>query len=382
LKNRSATYLCCMIMFIFGMSLVITSTLLTDISKDFNLNMAQSGLFFSINFIGFIVFIFAGGILAEKYGRTRVLSFAMLGLALSLLIFGVSPYKGIAFAAAFFIGGFGGIIESIASALIADINPGKTGYYINLVQIYLCAGAVMGPVLGTAALSLGAGWRPSYYFLAVLSFLIFLMINGKKVNETPVAEKIELNKLKETILDRKFLIVCICLAFYTGSEVGAWGWMTTFLKEGMGFSIGTTAVIVSTFWISMAVGRVICGKLTQYFKPENIAAVLAFISALVVLLSGFAGSEAAVFIMTIALGMAFSSQYPFLVSIGGRFRSSTTAFSIMVGSGGVGVVIVPFIMGWIGDNFSIRAAMVSPAILFLAIGTILASGRFIHTKHA
>ncbi|MCL5069281.1 MAG: MFS transporter [Actinobacteria bacterium] len=373
MHKRIATYLCCLIMFIFGMSLVIISTLLSEISKDFHLSMAQSGIFFSINFIGFILFIFIGGILAERYGKKRVISVAMFGLAAALLAFGVSPDKYYAFAAVFFIGGFGGIIESMVSSLVADLNTDHAGYYINLSQVFLCVGAVIGPILGSIAVSSGMGWRVSYYVLAFLSFLLFLVFSQKRVEETAAADKIELSKLKDTISDKKFLIVCLCIAFYAGSEVGAWGWMTTFLRDGMGFSISKSAIIVGAFWISMTVGRIVCGKLTKFFEIEYITIFLAFFSAFVVLLSGLLTGEISMFIVTVAMGLAFSSQYPFLVSIGSKLRANATAFSLLIGCGGLGVIVVPVLMGWIGDYFSIRIAMMSPSLLFLTMGVVLMS---------
>jgi hypothetical protein len=41
-----------------------------------------------------------------------------------------------------------------------------------------------------------------------------------------------------------------------------------------------------------------------------------------------------------------------------------------VGSGGLGTTVVPYLMGVIGERATIRAAMISPALLFLVITLI------------
>ena len=47
-----------------------------------------------------------------------------------------------------------------------------------------------------------------------------------------------------------------------------------------------------------------------------------------------------------------------------------TSFAILVGSCGVGMSVIPYLLGIIGEKAGMRAAMGSPAILMLFIGTI------------
>ena len=123
------------------------------------------------------------------------------------------------YVAIFFMGGFGGIIESIVTVIVSDINSDNHGYYINLAQIFLCAGAVIGPILGGLTVSIGEGWRISYYILAVVSFLFFILLRYTEITEMSNMEKIDLRKLKASIWDKKFCIVCVCMLLYTGTEV-------------------------------------------------------------------------------------------------------------------------------------------------------------------
>lgn len=376
MHTKIATYLCCLVFFAFGMTLVIITPLLSEISKEFHLSLAQSGLFFSINFIGFMTFIFIGGVLAEKYGKKRIISVALIGLSSGLLAFGAAPVRTLAFVAVLFIGGFGGVIESMVSSLLTDLHGDHANYYINLAQVYLCAGAVFGPIMASLLVSKGLGWRISYFILAIFVFLLFIVFSQYKIEVVTTNGKIEFSKLKDTFTDRKFLVVCICVMLYAGSEAGVWGWMSTFLKAGFNISINDSAMIVGAFWIAMAVGRVLCGKLVKVFNTGHITIILAIVSGFVIILSGLLNGGTAMLIISIALGLTFSSQYPFLVSIGSKLRSNATAFSLMVGSGGLGNVIVPPLIGWVGERFNIRIAMMSPSILLFTMSAILIIGGY------
>lgn len=360
-----------MVMFVFGMSLVIITPLLTDISDEFHLSLAQSGLFFSANFIGFITFIFIGGILAEKYGKMKIVASATFGLVLSLTAFGLAQDVSLAFISALFIGGFGGIMESMVSSLLADLHPERSDYYINLSQVFLCVGAVLSPLVGSWLLSNGYGWRNSYFILALIAFIVFIAFVLCKIEESAVLEKVKFRSIVETFADKKFLVVCFCVFLYVGAESGAWGWMPTFLKKGMGISIHDAAIIVGAFWVAMTVGRIICGKLTKYLPVGKFIVILAGLSALVVILSSLLQGKAAMFLISIGLGLAFSSQYPFLLAIGSKLRTNATSFALIVGFGGLGNVLVPPIVGWVADVVGIRIAMMSTSVLFMSLVAIL-----------
>lgn len=356
-------------MAVFAVALTITSPFLPEISSAFSVSMAQSGIVFTANFIGFAVFVFIGGILADRWGKKKVISFSLIGFTVSLLIFPLSVNFTMVCSVMFFIGGFGGIIESMVSALVADINPENTSYYINLSQVFFGIGALIGPISAGIVVSSGVEWKSYYYVIGAISVIFTVAFLYSKMDYISKPESITWAAFRELISDKKFLFVCLCMAFYTGTEVGTWGWMSTFLKENMKFSIEKSSVAVGLFWLSMTVGRVLCGHLTLRYKLKHIIAVLAYLSTIVVVLSGLLTNEVALWIIIAVVGLAFSSLFPLIVSYGENQQSGSkgTVFALLVGSGSLGTTIIPLFMGIIGEKVNIRTAMVSPAILMLVI---------------
>jgi len=275
-----------------------------------------------------------------------------------------------------FVGGFSGIIESMANALIADLNPLKTDFYINFAQVFMGIGALSGPIIAGILLASGISWRMCYYIIGGLLSLVTIMFLVNKLPEhLPKPDRVTWVGFKNLVTDWKFILICICMAFYTGSEVGGWGWISTFLKNNMNFSIQKSSLAVSVFWIAITAGRLLFSSLTLKFGVRILTIILAFASAAVTALSGVVQGEFAVWVVVAAMGFMYSAQWSLILAYGSsRYKVHTgTVFSLLVGSGGIGMALIPLLMGIIGQFASIRAAMISPAILFMFIAVAFTS---------
>jgi len=372
MHTRLLTFVSYGVMAVFAIALTITSPLLPAIAGSFALTMAESGVIFTANFIGFVTFILVGGILADRWGKQRVLAVALGGFAAALLAMPLALSFAVACAITLFIGGFGGILESQLGALIAALNPERPSYYLNLSQVFFGVGALVGPVAAGLLLSAGVDWRVCYGILGVLTLALAGMFVSIRLPLLSATDRIRWSAFAALMRDRRFLLICLCVLLYTGAEVGSWGWMSTFLTRSAGFSIVESSAAVGVFWAAMTVGRFLCGRLTLRYDLRTIIMTLAGVAVLVTLVSGLVVAKLAVWAVIVGLGLVYSSQWPLIVAYGSEryTASSGTVFALLVGSGGVGTTVVPYLMGVIGEQTSIRAAMISPAILFVAIVAI------------
>ena len=397
MNRKYVTTLGCILMALFAMNLTIISPLIMEIGKTFSLSITQSGLIFTFNFIGFVVFILIGGALADRFGKKPVLNVAIIGATISILGFAAVQNFTVMCAAAILMGGFGGVLESIVSALISDINPENPGYYVNLTQVFFGIGAIVGPVTAGFAISNGVNWRVCYLVLGALYIImsvIFLpakvqvvnsavtsgkslKVSNKENNGNAVSLRGNIQPWRATSLVKNpvFILLCLGMLFYTGAEVGGWGWMCKLLEENLGYSVGTSGFAVAFFWISMTVGRILCGALTKKVPLVWIIRVLALSSAVFTLLSAFVKSEAGMWILVALMGLSYSSQFPLIMAYGGsRVKApSGIAFSLLVAGGGVGSMTVPYIMGLVGDNFNMATAMLVPTVLLFLLTAIFFS---------
>lgn len=372
MHTRLLTSICYAVMAIFAVALTITSPLLPAITASFALSMAESGVIFTVSFLGMVAFILAGGVLADRWGKRRVLAAALAGFTAALLVMPLAPSFAAVCAVTFFIGGFGGILESQIGALVVALNPERPSYYLNMAQVFFGVGALVGPITAGLLLAAGFDWRLCYALLGVLALTLTVLFVTIRAPELAITDRISWAAFVALVRDRRFLLICLCMMLYTGSEVGSWGWMSTFLKRSLGFSIVESSVAVGVFWAAMTVGRLLCGQLTLRYDLRTIVIGLAGLAALATLASGLVEARAAVWLVIATLGLTYSSQWPLIAAYGSEryTTSSGTVFALLVGSGGLGTTVVPYTMGLIGEQASIRAAMISPAALFLAIVAI------------
>ncbi len=371
-NKRLSTWICFAILMFYAMVLTAIGPLLTEISRSFGLNMTQAGFLFTVNFAGFSVFILFGGIAADQWGKKPVLAVALGASTLCLLMFPLSPGFFVACVATFFIGGCSGIVESIANALIADLNADRPGFYVNLAQIFFGLGALLGPVLIGLGLSAGIGWQTDYMILSGIFLLLTVVFLLNRLPDLPPSNKISLSFMRNLLTDRKFLLFCLCMLLYTGSEVGAWGWMSTFMQQEFAFNPVQSSLAVGIFWAAIIVGRFICTIANLKVSTKLLVIILAYASAVVTVLSGLVKSELEIWIVVVALGLAFSGQWSLIVTHGSSHykQYSGTIFAAYVGSGGVGMALIPFVMGVVGQYAGLRASMVSTAVFFIGIGVI------------
>lgn len=357
---------------LFAATLTVNSLLIPEISKTFSLSISQAGVIFTANFIGFCTFVILGGVAADKWGKKLILSISIVGMALSLIAIPLLQTFFLLCIAITFIGGFGGIIESTISALTAELNPENPSFYVNMSQVFFAIGALIAPVLAGYAVKSGVSWQICFLVLGVLLLVFSIIFILNKLPPLPAPNKITLDGFKNLVTDKKFLLICLCMVFYTGTEVGNWGWMSTFLKENMGFSLSKSSFAIGLFWVAMVVGRFLCGLLTYKFKTRHLVAGLAYLSAAATALSGIMHSEAAVWMAITAIGLTYSSQWPLIVAYGGEnYKTFTgTVFALLIASGGLGSTFIPYLMGVVAQNTNIRIAMISPSMLLLAIGLI------------
>jgi FHS family glucose/mannose:H+ symporter-like MFS transporter len=372
ISNRISTIVCFLILIVFAMSLTIISPLLESIRKTYSLSISESGLIFTANFMGFVAFVLLGGMLADRHGKKTVLLCAMAGFTLLLFVFPFSPSFLVLCINMFFIGGFGGIIESMTMAMVSDLNIDNPVFYVNLSQVFFGIGAVVGPILAGFAVSSGLSWQRCYIPLSFLALALTVLLAACKVHKVVTKNGLSLSGVKYCFKDMKFLLVCLCMVLYTGSEVGGWGWLCTLLKQKFDFGVSEASISVAVFWIAMTAGRLFCGPLTSRFKLRNIIIFLSFCSAVVTALSILISSKDVIWFVIAAMGLTYSSQYPFLVSFGSSQTKTATGstFAILMGFGGVGSMIVPYLMGLIGSMATLSMAMILPAALLCVIGII------------
>jgi predicted MFS family arabinose efflux permease len=118
--------------------------------------------------------IFGAGVL-DRFDRRRALALAMLGLALSTALGGLSIGMGSLIGARLLAGAFGGPATAVALAIIADtVPPAERGKAMGTVMSAFSVAAILGVPAGLRVAQ-WLGWRAPFFGVGLLGMLLALV---------------------------------------------------------------------------------------------------------------------------------------------------------------------------------------------------------------
>lgn len=345
--------LCCAVLFLYAVYLGALGVLLPAIGASFGLGAAAEGRFFPSNFLGFIAGVLLCGSLSDRLGRKAVLLGGVAAYALGLALFGRAETFPLALLACGLVGAGSGAMETVASALAADLFPQRRAFIINALQVAFGAGAALGPALAHALLTADMSWRTLPLALAAANVLLFLLLTLQPVTDIRHSrEALDPNALRAILRQPVFLALCLSQALYVGAEVGFASWMPTYFLRRLPGGAAWAGAVVSVFWIAMTLGRLATGwlvtrlpllRLTLYLAAGGtVGAALALVWTAPVVTLAWVG----------VTGLCFSGIFGLLLAEAGeRYpRFAGTTFGTVVAAGGIGGAVVPWTVGALADT--------------------------------
>ena len=89
------------------------------------------------------------GILTRFMSKALILNIGLIIQAAFIMAFGFSKSFPLMLFVYFMIGFAGGLIETLVSLILPEINKTQTAYYINISQVFFGVGAFAGPYLSS-----------------------------------------------------------------------------------------------------------------------------------------------------------------------------------------------------------------------------------------
>ncbi len=306
---------------------------------------AVEGRLFPASFCGFIVGVLVCGYLSDRWGRKAVLLAAIAAYGFGLVITSIVPVFNMALLAAALIGAGSGAIETVASALAADLYPERRALLLNAIQIAFGAGAAIGPFAAHTMLAHGIDWRTLYMALAGAQLVLFVLF---ALQQSPLQltapETIDFGALRRVLGHPIFLALCIAQALYVGAEVAFAAWMPTYFRDSLPGGVAWEGLVGTIFWIAMTVGRIAVTQLIGRISLLRLAIVLS--------IGGSIGSAITtawtvpwIVICAVAwTGLCFSGIFGLILAEAGtRYPAvSGSAFGAITASGGVGGAVLPW----------------------------------------
>lgn len=368
--------LCCLALFLFAVYLEAVGILLPELGRTFRLGPAIEGRIFPASFGGYILGVVSCGVLSDRLGRKRVLLGTVLVYAVALGLAGFAHSFGMALTAFALIGAGGGAMETVASALAADLYPEKRAAILNALQIAFSTGAILSPLLAQKLLVLGADWHRLFLGVALANFLLLALLAVQKFPAlTYSAEALDGAALKAVLTQPAFLILCAAQALYVGAEVGLSSWLPSYFGRLPG-GAAWSGVVVSGFWLAVTLGRAAVGGGVVGLPLTRLAALMGIFGAAASGAALLFSSTGPVLVCIFGTGLCFSGIFGLvLAETGNRYSNAAgTVFGGVVAAGGVGGAVVPWAIGALTlTAWGWRGALALIPVSSLVLGLLLLS---------
>jgi predicted MFS family arabinose efflux permease len=222
--------------------------------RDLHIPTSKFGVVVSVYaFSAAISGILAAGF-ADKFDRKKMLMFFYVGFTLGTLLCGVAPSYPFLVMARIVTGLFGGVIGSIAMAIVADLFPLQMrGRVMGITQTSFAASQVLGLPLGMF-MATRWGWHSPFLLIVGLAAVAGVVI---AIKLKPITGHLALQSdrnafahLLHTVSERRYII-----AFATTTLLAMGGFML--MPFGSAFTVNNIGVTLEDLWkIYLATGIV------------------------------------------------------------------------------------------------------------------------------
>jgi FHS family L-fucose permease-like MFS transporter len=365
--------------FFWGFITVLNDLLIPYFKRSFDLTYFQSMLVQSAFFGAYLVISPFAGLIIDKFGYKKGIILGLLVAAVGCFLFYPSADLNIYlfFLLSLFVLASGiTILQVAANPYVAALGPDKTAESrLNLAQAANSFGTFLGPkvssvfILGAAATATASAVKGPYVALGTMLVaiaIIFSFIDLPRI--TSVGETSE--KETESIWGRRPLVLgALAIFLYVGAEVAIGSILVDYFLEvsSAELSFVKAGEMVAYYWGAAMVGRLIGALAMRYIAPTKYLAVNALIAILMIIISV---NTTGLFSMwsILAVGLFNSIMFPTIFTLAVKgLGSLTSKGSGLVCQGIVGGAIIPPIMGFMADHFSLTFSFIVPILCYIYI---------------
>jgi len=362
----------CAGMLVFGIVFAILGTVfgLPAMRARLQINLAQQGNLFLLLYLGIFCASLVVGPLIDHVGNKVNLLLSSAIVAVAMASFAIAHSLLAGGLAALLLGLGGGGLNTCTNALVSDLYGERRGPMLNLLGIFFGIGALCVPLLA-AAIEGHFTIRQLFFFCATLAALSAL---GYAVISFPPAHATQTFSLREVLGVARYdgvLLLGFILFLESGSEASVGGWTSTYV-DAIGYSARTATLILANYWAALMVSRMIAVRvLRSAGKIQTVAtsALLALLGCMILL---SAHSRISLWTGTALIGLSHGPIFPTTLAIAGdRYsKRAGTVFGLLFSVALIGGMLLPWAVGQVSQQISVRMGMLVPALAATGIGCL------------
>lgn len=388
-----------LVFFVAFLDRVNLSVAMPLISKDFNFTPEQSGYVLGAFFITYTLFQIPGGIMGDKIGPKKVMTFALVWWSVMTIATGLARGFSHFYLVRVLFGIGEGVHPPCAFKLNSNWFPNRERATANAIFTSANSlGPAVAPPLAVAIIGTW-GWHSIFYIFGLLGFIIiplwlYAVKNGPE-EDNRITQK-ELDYIKsgqqETSVDagdEKVGISSIfknpntwllALAYFTFlcTFYGLMTWLPSYLVKARGFALVKMGIFAGLPFLTLGVAQPIGGWISDKLlngrrKMQVIVANLIAAPVLYGVISAETeqGAMAALVCAGFIMGLAFGPFWAMPMECVKR-KFSGTSSAVMNTGGNIGGIVSPIVIGYLVGGSGYNAAFTYMVAALVATAIIVA----------
>ena len=368
-----------------ALDVMLYSFALLSMQKEFGLTGAQAGTLTTVTLAAAAVGGTVAGILADRFGRTRVLMASILTYSIFTAMIATSHSFTELLIWRSLVGLGLGAEWSAGTVLVAETWPAEhRGKAIGLTQSGWAIGYLA--AAGLAAWILPAyGWRPLFAIGALPALLVLWIRKSvpepdvwKQAGRLPVRERFR--QIFAAPLRRYTLIAIAMSSLVLFAYWGLFTWVPAYLatpieKGGAGLSIVKSSAWIAPMQIGALLGYLLFGLLSDRIgRRPSFALFLTGAAVVTVLYGGAAREPRTLLLLGPLVGFFGHGYYSAFGAILSELYPSTvraTAQGLCYNGGRILSAFAPTVIGALADQHGLGSALTLTAAFFLAGGLLV-----------
>lgn len=323
--------------------------------------------------------------ITQKTGTGKLVLSSILLTAMGLIGFAFTKNFFLLIVAALPLGfGAGAIDTSVNNYVSSNLKA----HHMNWLHAFWGMGATLGPIIMGVVLDNHFSWRNGYLIIGsiqlILAFILLFSLPLWKQNEQKVAIEPDKSKLSfGALLKQKGVLwSLLSFLFYVGIEGTIFLWGSSYLVEVKSVTAASASFILSLFFASITLGRIISGFVTFWLSNPKLL-LLSESILLIGICTVAIGRGSILYIGFILIGLGCAAIFPTMMhETPERFgaRNSGAIIGFQVAFGYVGVTILPPLLGILFQRVSMNLFplfLVGFVLILIVVTLLIEKGKTI-----
>ncbi|WP_343155114.1 MFS transporter TsgA [Buchnera aphidicola (Kurisakia onigurumii)] len=357
--------------FLTGSLIIVTGTILGNVSRYFNSSIEETSTSFTFLNAGVLTAIFTNLWIIEIISIKKQIFFgfiiffiSIIGLILSnnLIHFSINM---------FLIGIVSGIIMSIGTYIITNLYNGKErGVKLLITDSFFSLSGIFIPILSIKMLSLNIKWYWIYILISTIYIVIFFLTLNTNFYQLKISKKIEKKIMYNSIpIKLNTIILSICAMFYILAQLAFISWTPEFLLKNKKIILERSGNIISTFWTFYMIGMWFFSFFLKFYNIQKLQNFLLLISSISMYIFIHSNNIKILYCSIIMLGFFSSAIYTNIITLASlqtKIPSSKVVNSVLI-AGTIGTLLTFIITKPIVVHYNIENALFFSNLLYLLV---------------